>query len=308
MNCLNFATFIRAECNQCFSRCREKTRKCSIELYALFQRVMSIFSPASRHSSPSTSSPLLTRSVKIGGIENAGNTCTLSVLIQELAAEFDFYYPFFITSLEMGIEESEKDFALRKQLQVHLYRCVKDVCAGATVSRDNVIHLASLLQKLGWNKDPAPLWHRLLHKLAPALFPTLYSPHKLYDKIISLFSEAYDPEYQIILLNKDADSTITQLFERSLFNAQSKSAPQTLWKVCVEQKSTTSLQEKFQVQQQLFSLKLVHACYDTPYGKHVVVYRKTEGCWISCNDAQITRVETLPPHDIYALIYESQSV
>jgi hypothetical protein len=180
------------------------------------------------------------------------------------------------------------------------------------------------LQQLGWNENLAPLWRRLLQKLAPRLFPKpLPSPHQLYDKLISLFSEAdaseaYDPPRQIVLLFKDSQTSLIELFgQQSRLNSKEPlsletgsiepvdSISDTLWKVCLDPSIAFIPQEQFQIQQQQFSLKLVHVCHDTPHGKHVVVYRKDEERWLCCNDDQVSERESLPFQNIYAVVYES---
>lgn len=315
MNCVGFLAFVQTDCYSYFSQCREKSGSCLTALYCLFQRALSTVPHASRFFSSPASPPLVNRSIKVGGIENAGNTCTFSTLLQEFAAEYNFYNVFFIAPLQIAKEETKEHFGLRKQLQEHLCLCVKEIRAGMTVKRESIIRLSNLLQKLGWNECSVSLWRIFLHKIAPTLFPIpLPSPYKLYDKVISLFSEAYDPSRQIVLLNKDSEVSFTQLFEQYLKTSESRkesnehpnNITHTLWKVCVDPANNILPQEQFQIQEHRFTLKLVHAWYETPHGKHVVVYRKSEERWICCNDAQINELESLPSHQIYAVVYESQ--
>lgn len=294
MNHVSFAASVRTECYQIWERCKRTLAS----LFGLFQRATAPL--AYDHVSP----PLAGRKIAIGGVENVGNSCIFSTMLQDFAAEPAFYDTFFTSPLQQG-DEDQTRFALRQQLQRHLYNCIRELRAGNTVKKENVRQLAHLLQQLGWNGHLVSSWRLFLNRIAPTLFPIpVFSPHHIYDTVLALFAEASNPAHRIVLMGKDLNTPLEKLIENS--PAFRDNQQQTLWKIAVDPQENLQLQEQFQLQDSQFSLKLVHLFLKTPHGNHVLVYRKENEGWVCCNDAQIMAVKTLPSTNIYSVVYESR--
>lgn len=270
-------------------------------LVELFQRTVS-----SPRLPPSNS--LAHLNLSMGGVENAGNSCIISVLLQEFAALPNFYDLFLNVQLEQDIGESESDFRHRQALQTHLALCVNQLRTGLTVNKDDVCQLSKLLVKLGWQRDTTSHLRRILHEWAPGLFPLPTSdPYVLYEKILLLFPEVTSASHEIQLLTRISTAAHQQLFEQSQQSLSPDHAPHILWRINEQDfNGEIAIQEDLQINERTYSLKIVHAVLTRPTGNHVIVYRKENNHWICCDDVRVYRVNALPSTNIYAMIYDSR--
>ncbi len=247
----------------------EQCRACGSVLLSIFQSTVPDLSPRLS---------LSHRTIQLGGIENTGNSCVFSVMLQELAALPQIYDSLLVPS--------------EQPLQECLLRCVRSIRSGTRVSQAEVHALAAQLQKLGWQGSLSSAWRCLLSRLAPQLFPLpLLDASDLYQKTLGyLLEQAESVPRQFILADKE-------------FQPHLEKHP-SLWRVPLTN-SPRLLEEQFQAGPLLFSLRVIHAYRTTPFGKHVVVYRQQEGEWICCNDTEITRHPPLPTDTLYEAIYAS---
>lgn len=291
MDCFGVYNTIRSECTYLVrSLCASFT-----SLFGLFQKTV--------HVEPHSTLVLEPSRIKISGIENAGNSCILSVFLQELAALPEVYAVFLTTPLQKREGESDYAFAKRKELQQILIECTNTLNAGDLVKKSDVCRLSKVLVQLGWQAETTSFWRRFLHKLAPQLFSLpLSNPHQLFDKFFSIFSEVHSP-YQIALLARTSPVSLEQIIKQT--SSINNEHDDILWRVVEDSEVEQSLKEKFQLGNRLFRLKVVHIVQKTSTGNHVMMYQKIEDQWIGCNDATVYKVSTLPTKNIYAGIYAS---
>jgi hypothetical protein len=270
-------------------------------LVELFQRTVSPPRPPPSHS-------LAHLNLTMGGVENAGNSCIISVLLQEFAALPNFYDMFLNAQLEQGVGESESDFRHRQAFQTHLSQCVNQLRTGLTVNKNEVCQLSKLLVQLGWQRNTTSHLRRILHEWAPGLFPLPTSdPYVLFEKILLLFPEVTSSSHEIRLLTRISTAAHQQLFEQSQQSLSPDHAPHILWRVNEQNfNGEAALQDHLQIDDRTYCLKIVHVVLDRPTGNHVIVYRKENDHWVCCDDARVYRVDALPSTYIYAVIYDSR--
>ena len=297
MPSLRIRTDVQSQCNSLLRGFREWVSS----LVGLFQRAVS----PSRQPSSTTLSHL---NITMGGVENAGNTCIISVLLQEFAALPNYYDMFLSAQLQQGVEESESDFYHRQALQAHLSHCVNQLRTGITVSRSDIRQLSKLLVQLGWQRDTTSHLRRILHEWAPALFTLPTSdPYELYQKILLLFPEVSSTSHELQLMTRVTTAAHQQLLAQRQHSLDHDPAPHILWRVDEQAiDGELSLQEDLQIDDRSYSLKVVHVVLERPEGNHVIVYRKENDHWICCDDARVYRVEALPSTNIYAVVYDSR--
>lgn len=241
------------------------------------------------------------RNIKMGGVENAGNTCILSVLLQEIAALPSFYDPLLKTTLKLNNGESESHFQDRKNLQQQLNLCAKALRANQVINKKTICYLSKLLLRLDWQKETSTYWRRLLHQFAPNLFSLPMSdPHDLYDKLLSLFQEISSTSHRIVLLGKKSNENYRNVFEKSAFINLKENI---LWRLAQNPSATNSPEETFKINNRIFTLKLVQTCTN----QHVVIYRKEMDRWICCDDVRAYPVKILPNSNIHLLVYSSRT-
>lgn len=265
-------------------------------LFSLFQRNV----PDLAHSHSMTH-----RNFRIGGVENTGNSCIFSVMLQDFAALPQVYDSLLSSPLQKGLTEPENRFALRQDVQKSLYRCIQNIRSGKQVEQTDIKILAHQLQSLGWQGNLSSAWRCFLHRLAPSLFSLPYfSVYELYETTLQcLLEQASFLPLQIVLTGIQPSGSFSDFF--ASHPEFSKTRLQTLWRVSLNE-SPTFLEERFQIGSWEFSLKVVHAYKNTSFGKHVVVYRQVEQEWICCNDTQITQSFPSASDIIYTVVYESR--
>lgn len=290
MHSVSFVASIRIECTRMWEECK----RTAASLFGLFQKAVAHLTICH------ASIPLTDRKITVGGVENVGNSCIFSTMLQDFAAEPEFYDTLFTAPLQQGTEDRNR-FARRTELQKLLYSCIQEVRSGRLVKRTEIKRLSHLLQKLGWEGHLVTSWRLFLHRIAPTLFPLpIFSPHTLYDTVLSLFAEASSSAHRIVLMAKDPNIPLQTFIEQSL---SFRDTPHTvLWKIAIDNNVEQQLPQQFQLQGHQFTLKLVHVCQHN----HVQVYRKHNESWICCNDAEITPVAAPPTRNVYSVVYESR--
>lgn len=245
------------------------------------------------------------RTVRVGGVENIGNTCIFSVMLQDFAALPQMYDSLVDSPLEKGLDEPEERFLVRQAMQQNLRRCVESIRSGNRVEHAEVRTLAQQLQGLGWQGHVSSAWRYFLFRLAPSLFPLpSFSVYELYEKTLHcLLEQVPSAPLQVVLTGMQDNRCFSDFF--ASHPEFSKMHSPTLWRVSLNT-SPASLEERFENGPWEFSLRIVHAYRNTSSGKHVVVYRKNEGEWICCNDAQITQAAPSAVDNIYTVVYESR--
>jgi hypothetical protein len=288
MHC-DFVAFAQGCCLQLW----EQSRAFGSALLSLFQRTV----PDLVHSHS-----LAQRTVQVGGVENGGNSCIFSVLLQDFAALPKVYDSLLFSPLQKGLKESETRFSVRQAAQQRLFGCIQAIRSGQQVEVAEVRVLAEELRELGWEGHVSSAWRCFLHRVAPSLF-TLphFSVYELYETILHCLSEQAVSSPVIMLTGKQDSRPFSEFFT----SHSSEMRSPTLWRVSLNT-SPAALEERFEIGSWEFSLRLVHAYRNTPSGKHVIVYRKHEGEWICCNDAQITQAAPSSSDHIYTVVYESR--
>lgn len=258
---------------------REFSTKVADALSELFSSVIDCFSFINRE-------PVL-RPLP-GRVHNAGNTCTLSVFLQEVAALPEYYSCFNLPLSQKTPEESPK-----QTLQRRLTKCVATIRDGGTVSSKQIHRLAVSLLMFEQFRVDVPMWRLRLYKWVPALFSL---PHLTIDRVfVSIYNQIFSEEFAA------AGATIVQFgrvgfegqvieeedfFRRDPTVAQIDS-PQLL---CRDNQPTLheNVPEEFDAQGRLFQLKLVYALETSWVSNHVVVYRRMdEGSWVYCSDTDV---------------------
>lgn len=247
------------------------------------------------------------RKVRIGGVENTGNSCIFSAILQDLAALPQIYDALLSSPLQRGLKESESRFATRLAVQKILYSSILNIRAGKQIEQKEIKALAERLQNLGWQGHLSSAWRCFLHRLAPNLFSLpLFSIYELYETTLyCLLEEAPFFSQQIVMTGKLEPGSCSDFF--ASHPEFGKTSPHTLWRVALNT-PLTDLEESFQIGSLEFSLRLVHAYRNTEFGKHVVVYRKSKEEWICCNDTQITPSAPSALDTIYTVVYESRQL
>lgn len=260
-------------------------------LFSLFQKAAPVSSDSSGSLSP--------RKITIGGVENVGNSCIFSVLLQEFAALPALYDALLLTPLVQGETESSDRFKARQDLQRSLYASVQKIRNSKTVGSCEIRHLVATLQSLGWEGKLPSFWQRLLHRIFPSLFPLpFFGAHKLYDDVLGLLLETFPTCLPLSLDSKENNRDFPSFFEKR------ECRKNMLWKVALNG-FAPPLEEQFAIGEVQFTLRLVLAYQNSRYGNHVVAYHKVEDTWICCSDLEITRVSSLPTDNVYGVVYES---
>jgi hypothetical protein len=258
----------------------------------LFQQIIKSFTP---------NPPSLEGRVTFGGVENAGNTCIFSVMLQDFAALPKYYDAFIYGSLLQGEGEDAAHFDKRKEVQKLLQRSIQAIRRGSTVKKEEVQKLAHFLQGLGWEGSLPSLWRRFLHLVAPCLFPIPeFSVFKLFEKTIGVLThsifESRSAASIVFLSGADVENAISTFLSR-----EESVNHQALWRIATE--PGKPILEEVKVGKRTFTLRLAHAEKKGRFGNHVVVYRKGERGWLCCDDTRITAIKELPLHSIYSLVY-----
>ena len=265
-------------------------------LFALFQKTL--------FCCPQGSS-LADRQIKIGGVENTGNSCIFSVMLQDFACLPQVYDVFLQYPLQKSDEEDEQRYQNREALRQSLYRSIVEIRSGVRVEKKEIEEIASHLQTLGWTGNLGTLWQRFLHWVAPCIFSLpQFSAYELYEKTLALLVAGQSSEYQIVFLQKeDVEISFPQFFANR--TEVQKCYYPLLWRVTPKEHRVARLDTSFVVNGRQFSLKCIHAYQETSSGKHVIAYRPYEGQAVCCDDTSISAVETLPLDHLYTLVYES---
>lgn len=291
MHC-DVIAFAQATCLQLWEQCIAG----GSALLSLFQR--NIPDLAHPHS-------LADRTIQVGGVENTGNSCIFSAMLQDFAALPQIYDLLLSSPLSKGPDEPAPRFAAREAMQQNLWCCVEDIRSGKRVEHAQVRTLAEQLQGLGWQGHLSSAWRCFLNRLAPSIFPLPhFSVYELYEKTLHCLLEQVDEApLQIVLTGKQDSRPFSEFF--ATHSEFSKMDAPSLWRVAVNA-SPDVLEEQFQIEDWEFSLQVVHAYQMTPSGKHVIIYRKSDEEWICCNDAQITQAAPSAADTIYTVVYESR--
>lgn len=236
-----------------------------------------------------TTANLSKRAITVGGVQNVGNTCVLSTMLQEFATD-ECYDVFFKTQRNNPLHSA-------------INRCIEEIREGKTVQKAEIRNIFRLLGRqeelLSYWKIQ---WKQLLHQIAPFLFPPpafTVNPHELYTLIaLALFTE--ETTKRIVISTQDTALSLPQFIEKS---PSFQEADESLWRI-TDPKIEEKPLEEFRVKNLQFLLKVVHVRQDN----HVIVYRKSGKSWICCNDEKVSEVDSLPAKNIYGLVYECRSL
>lgn len=290
--CCGLITFAQATCLQLWEQCR-----------AIGSALLSVFQ---RNVPDLTCNHTLShRKVRVGGVENTGNSCIFAAMLQDFATLPQIYDSLLYSFPRKGPEELESRFIVRQTMHQCLVRNVEKIRSGKQVEHAEVRTLAEQLQRLGWQGHLSSAWRCFLHRLAPGIF-TLphFNVYELYERTLNCLLEQKPlAPMQIIFTGKENTRSFSGFF--ASHPQFSKMDIPVLWRVSLNT-SLTSLEERFQIGVWEFSLRIVHAYRMTPAGKHVVVYRKCEEEWVCCNDTQTTLAIPPATDNTYMVVYESR--
>ena len=167
--------------------------------------------------------PLHLRDIKVGGVENTGTSCTLSVLLQEWAAFPEFFDQFLNAPIEKREDESEHFFQNRRSLQACLHRCVGLLRSGQLVEKSEVCQLTKHLGMLGCLNESITPVQLFFHGLFPDIFKLpMTSPKSLYEKVLALFSDISNVTNQVALLARISPVSLHELFEQTPIGADQR--------------------------------------------------------------------------------------
>lgn len=254
-------------------------------------------------------SPLSSHHLRIGGVENVGGSCIISVLLQEWAACPDYFDQLLKFPLEQGLEESHSLFCSRVQLQQHLLHCLTELRLGHLIDKPTIHQLIQLLHEQGCEIKSPTIIKTILHKYFPQLFQTPFTdPRELLLQVLRIFVEVPITKYRIVAVDRDPSISHVQLFTQIVKTHGLVGS--ILFRVSEDYTVNMKLENFFSIENRHFTLKTLSVCEETRWGKHVVVYRKEEDRWVYCSDNKICFVDTkhLPFKNIYAVVYESQEV
>ena len=143
----------------------------------LFKYILSYFPCLCLHS----------RKVTSGGVASIGNSCILSVLLQEFAACSKAYDVFLRTPLHQRPAESPEIFEQRREAQQILKDSVDRIRRGVCVEAQEVESLFQILHQLGWEGFLSSVWSRFFYWIAPNCFPLpQFSVQGLYHKVLEV--------------------------------------------------------------------------------------------------------------------------
>lgn len=221
-----------------------------------------------------------------------GNTCTSSVLLQELAAFSEIYEPLLQPDLQTGDAQRE--------LLGHLAFCVQELKTGRSVTYNMVTELNRLLIRLGWLQEKLSLFHHYLYPLS-SFFSSLPSgsPYDLSELVISFLQH----RESIVVLEKGSNES----FQEAILNAFPKIdlAPHCLWRVAKEYQEEVPFEDSFSINGFTFSLKMVLSCQRKSSGNHVVAYRRLEDQWMLFDDNKVIAVHEPSTIGVYMVLYEA---
>ena len=219
----------------------------------------------------------------IGGVENAGYSCTFSVMLQEFAALPDTYLK---SDLILRGGENEGHLEQRKELQRHLTYCVEKIRSGQTVTADEVYQLAERMQNLGWNKKLPNLLERILAQIFPWLFSVQLNPFHVYMGVMQHFDAK-----GLIFLGNDAEKEASEYnLGDAVFRVSGPPA-------------TTAFPPALKMNDKIFNPAVVHVHKAGAVSDHVVAYRRWGDGWVCCDDAKVRRVDQLPTQGVYTVLY-----
>lgn len=229
---------------------------------------------------------------RFGRVANAGNTCTSSVLLQELSAFSEIYEPL----LQPDLLTSEA----QRELLLHLAFCVQELKSGRSVTYNMVTELNLLLIRLGWLKENLSLFHQYFYPLS-AFFSPLPSgsPYDLSELALSMLKHIEG----VIVLEKGSNES----FQEAILNAFPKIdlAPHCLWRVAKEYQEEVPFEDSFSMNGFTFTLKMVLSCQRKSSGNHVVAYRRLADQWMLLDDSKVIAVHAPSTIGVYMVLYEA---
>jgi hypothetical protein len=231
-----------------------------------------------------------TSTYKCYGVENAGNTCTFSVLLQEFSCFPDYYEPL-LRSADI-------------RLKAVFTSCIETL-KHRTVQRNTIHLLAHLYFKLVPFDDTFSTLQIFLNNYFPNFIdlPAI-SPYKLYESFLSFFPEVSLTSHKIVWLSKEPSETVQDVIRtsQSIHDITSR----ILWRIAIDKNEQISVEEHFEINKRSFSLKLALCCLERSKQFHVVAYHKKKDYWVLCDDEKISVETQIPRQRIYTLIYDSE--
>lgn len=238
------------------------------------------------------------------GVQNASNTCTFSVLLQEFSSLPEYYEPFLNLASIQQDNESDDLYSLRQQLRA-VFKACTDTLKQETVKKELIQELAHLYFKLT-PIDSTISRIQVFFNSYSSFFATLpqISPYKLYESFISFFPEISLWNHKIILLSKEASTSIPEV----IANSQSIQdiTSRILWRIAIDRNEQGAPEEHFAIGKRLFSLKLVLCCVEKARQLHVIAYRKMMQQWVLCDDDKLSIANNIPNEGIYTAVYDSE--
>lgn len=224
-----------------------------------------------------SSDSCLTKSLPpIGGVTNVGNSCYISLVLQQFAAEPEFF------NLEFCDEANE----LKEKMMI----CIEAIRQSRQVSKAEMHDLLKALSENDWVERPGepgdPL--NLLTFIATIFKINQFS----YDQFIA--DTTQDP---VVYVTDTRSKVIETLYHPKKIKV--------LW-IINNPNSGKSPRETIQTKTHALALREIHMTETSHFGrKHMYCMRKVEDTWYRCNDEEIREValQNMPTSHMRRLVY-----
>lgn len=234
------------------------------------------------------------------GVQNGGNSCQLSVLLQEHVAAPEIYDPLWSSPLSKMDGESDFQFEARKKLQTLFRGCVDALKAGQMVNRQSVRKVQHLLYDAGWNGNFPSVIYRILHQIAPRIFRPYQASALELHRIVTRFFQK-----EIAVTYSEYTNQVEPL--HSFFKGLNLTGSQKrLLRISVTSKNETQLLDRYTGNGFNYTLKQINVCQKTLLGHHIVAYRKVGKYWFCFDDDKVKMVDQIPLKGINSVIYEAE--
>jgi hypothetical protein len=246
--------------------------KCIESLSSLFAK--SIFIPKAS----------LQEGLSSRGVENLGNTCVFSSLLQELAFCYEYYACFFEKPLEKESDETEEHFVLRQALQGLLKSAVLKLQKEEIVSKEEVRKVFSTLIDLDCG-DIIDAGSQISRRILGLYVYSHMDSQKLWHRMLCFLGETN------AILDLEGETFIG--------NSLLQNDRRMLCRVAV--RDGTFYPEEIKEEGRSFTQKLVYVCER----KHMTVFCKQAGGWIHYDDEKLGSFKEVSWKDVCMVVYDS---
>lgn len=266
-------------------------------VFSLFRPLVHLFSRIFRYNQYDRYAFLKSKKWSVGGIENAGNSCFISVVLQEFANFPEVYDQLFSKNFEGN----------KNILQQSLLKIINNIRSGSPTRATHITHLRALLKKNGWQEPSFSRIKRILHRIFPRLFPLpTGGPFELYEKILHLFNMSSD---SIVLIDdnptnlKEKLYSVDKRFQEISISKEMKE--RSLYRIWLPLNHQYAFSDIIETKTHRFTLRQIHY---SPKKDHIATARKIGSHWLHINDNLVIPGKRPEENQAVLLIYECEKL